>query len=174
MSRIIKRSFSRFFALIFDRIMLYSNEVGNFIVCLDSTNRDGTASMIKKHGDSIHAHLKMIAALILIAGLFCSCTTHSPENKGWDQVSDILSRIVPPVFPDQDVIITHFGAEGDGETDCTESFQQAIQACHDADGGRVLVPAGIYSTGAFVGICAQDISGASLAADFDYFEYAEA
>ncbi|MBN2736859.1 MAG: glycoside hydrolase family 43 protein [Spirochaetales bacterium] len=30
-----------------------------------------------------------------------------------------------------------------------------------------------YFTGAFIGLCAQDLSGTALAADFDYFEYIE-
>ena len=32
---------------------------------------------------------------------------------------------------------------------------------------------GASFTGAFVGICCQDISGANLPADFDYFHYRE-
>jgi xylan 1,4-beta-xylosidase len=32
---------------------------------------------------------------------------------------------------------------------------------------------GIGFTGAFVGMCAQDLTGRRLAADFDYFDYAE-
>jgi xylan 1,4-beta-xylosidase len=28
-------------------------------------------------------------------------------------------------------------------------------------------------TGAFVGVCCQDLSGAAMPADFDYFEYVE-
>jgi polygalacturonase/lysophospholipase L1-like esterase len=66
----------------------------------------------------------------------------------WAQVPGILQRIKPPVFPKRDFDITRYGAKGDGQTDCTESFRQAIAACNKAGGGRVVVPAGSYLTGA--------------------------
>ena len=60
----------------------------------------------------------------------------------------ILSRIKPPVFPRRDFPVTRFGAVADSKTDCTEAFRQAIAACHKAGGGRVVVPSGIFMTGA--------------------------
>ncbi|WP_419998997.1 glycoside hydrolase family 28 protein [Streptomyces boninensis] len=48
-----------------------------------------------------------------------------------------------PHFP-----ILGYGAIGDGGTDCTGAFRAAIEACHAAGGGRVLVPAGRWATGA--------------------------
>ena len=42
---------------------------------------------------------------------------------------------------------TH-GAVGDGEKDCTAAFRSAIAACAAAGGGRVVVPAGRFLTGA--------------------------
>ena len=74
-------------------------------------------------------------------------TIDNPES-GWPIVPDILSRINPPVFPDRDFIITDFGAVGDGETLCTEAFRQAVSACSDSGGGRVIIPEGEFLTGA--------------------------
>ncbi len=66
----------------------------------------------------------------------------------WDAVPQILRRIQPPVFPDKNFLITQFGALGNNKTDCTEAFQKAIADCHRAGGGRVVVPAGEFLTGA--------------------------
>ena len=66
----------------------------------------------------------------------------------WAQVPEILTRIKPPVFLKRDFNVTSFGAIGNGKADCTNAFRQAIEICNKAGGGRVLVPAGEYSTGA--------------------------
>jgi polygalacturonase len=66
----------------------------------------------------------------------------------WAQVPRILARIKAPVFPKRDFVITRYGAVGDGEQDCTEAFRKAITACSRAGGGRVVVPAGVFHTGA--------------------------
>ena len=67
--------------------------------------------------------------------------------KAWATVPDILKRIVPPQFPTREFDVTKYGAQGDGTNDCTEAFAKAIRACHDAGGGRVIVPAGNYLSG---------------------------
>jgi polygalacturonase len=70
------------------------------------------------------------------------------SSDGWDEVPKILARIKPPTFPNRDFDITKFGAVGDNKADCTEAFRKAIAACSGAGGGRVVVPAGEFSTGA--------------------------
>jgi polygalacturonase len=72
----------------------------------------------------------------------------APVVDPWPQVEAILARIVPPTFPDRDFDVTRFGARGDGLTDCSAAFGEAIAACHSAGGGRVVVPAGRFLTGA--------------------------
>ena len=66
----------------------------------------------------------------------------------WSQASQILARIKAPVFPARDFPITKFGAAANGKADCTEAFAKAIEACNKAGGGRVVVPAGEFLTGA--------------------------
>lgn len=73
---------------------------------------------------------------------------HTLADDPWAQVPLILKRIKPPVFPKRDFAITRYGAVGDGQTDCTEAFRKAIAACNKAGGGRVVVPAGTFLTGA--------------------------
>ena len=58
----------------------------------------------------------------------------------------ILERIKAPVFAAKDFPITDFGAVAEG--DCTAAIEKAVAACHSAGGGRVLVPAGVWLTGA--------------------------
>ncbi|HKC65707.1 MAG TPA: glycoside hydrolase family 28 protein [Pyrinomonadaceae bacterium] len=67
---------------------------------------------------------------------------------GWETVPQILARIKPPVFPARDFKITDYGADASGKTDSTEAIRKAIEACHSAGGGRVVVPAGVFLTGA--------------------------
>lgn len=68
--------------------------------------------------------------------------------QAWARVPEILARIRPPTFPAQDFVITGYGAKGDGETDCTDAFRRAIDACNKAGGGRVVIPAGTFLSGA--------------------------
>ena len=68
--------------------------------------------------------------------------------QSWDSVSVILKRIVPPNFPDKNFSIISFGAVSNGTTDCTVSIIKAIDSCNKAGGGKVVVPAGTFLTGA--------------------------
>jgi polygalacturonase len=60
--------------------------------------------------------------------------------------STILSRIQAPVFPARDFVITDHGAVNGA--DCSEAIAKTISVCHEAGGGRVLVPKGEWITGA--------------------------
>lgn len=62
------------------------------------------------------------------------------EAAAWGMVPAILARIVPPTFPDRDCRITDFGAR-EGE-DARPAILAALDACADAGGGRVVIPAG--------------------------------
>ena len=92
--------------------------------------------------------LFLFPLLILCLSSFSCEKTESAINNGWGKVPQILNQIKPPQFPEKDFIITDFGAIGDGKTDCSEAFREAISACHDAGGGRVIIPSGVFFTGA--------------------------
>ena len=71
------------------------------------------------------------------------------DGDPWETVMPgILARIKPPVFPKRDFVITKFGAKPNGTTDCTTAIKKAIDACSKAGGGRVVVPRGVFLTGA--------------------------
>ncbi|TDW81850.1 MULTISPECIES: glycoside hydrolase family 28 protein [Kribbella] len=69
-------------------------------------------------------------------------------GPGWGHVGHILSTVRPPRFRARDFSITTFGAVPDGTTLATGAIAKAIDACHQAGGGRVVVPAGTFLTGA--------------------------
>ncbi len=56
---------------------------------------------------------------------------------------------VPPTFPDRIFDIRDYGAidNADGETSSWQAIKNAIKACNEAGGGRVLFPAGTWHTG---------------------------
>lgn len=66
----------------------------------------------------------------------------------WARVPEILSHIVAPTFPDRDCVITEYGAVADDSQDDTPAIRMAIAACHEAGGGRVRVPPGVFLSGA--------------------------
>jgi polygalacturonase len=66
----------------------------------------------------------------------------------WRTVDAVLRRIHSPTFPRRTFDIRRFGARSDGGADSTDSIRRAISACAAAGGGRVVVPAGRFVTGA--------------------------
>jgi polygalacturonase len=60
----------------------------------------------------------------------------------------ILARIKAPKFPKNDFNILKYGAKPGGTVDCRKAINNAIDACTNAGGGRVVVPAGEFLTGA--------------------------
>ena len=86
----------------------------------------------------------IIIAAVGLVSIFNLCAGQ-PE---WSQVPGILARIVPPKFPARDFVITKFGAVAGGKTDCSAAIKQAMAACVKAGGGRVVIPAGEFLTGA--------------------------
>src|SRR5262245_56202476 len=72
-----------------------------------------------------------------------------PESADpWARADHIAARVRGPRFPRRRFDIRHYGAVGDGVTDCTAAIRTAIKACHRAGGGHVDVPEGRYLTGA--------------------------
>lgn len=67
---------------------------------------------------------------------------------GWDSLPAVLARIVAPTFPDRDFPITDFGAKAGEQGGATAGISAAIKAANAAGGGRVVVPAGEWHTGA--------------------------
>jgi polygalacturonase len=91
----------------------------------------------------------LVCCWVLSAGFSCATGTAKTSPKvTWDYLDVILAKIAPPVFPDKSFDITNFGAVGDGQTKATAAIRAAIEACHAAGGGMVVVPEGQFLTGA--------------------------
>lgn len=89
--------------------------------------------------------LLRVAAAVVVWAAAClqvDPATATDAGAGWDAMSAILAEIKPPQFPDRQISIADHGAVGDGRTDCKPALDAAIATCHDAGGGRVVVPAG--------------------------------
>jgi polygalacturonase len=71
-----------------------------------------------------------------------------PPEDPWRLAAQIVARVKPPIFPRRDFPVTRFGARGDGRTHDGSAIAAAIAACAAAGGGRVVIPAGVFMTGA--------------------------
>lgn len=69
------------------------------------------------------------------------------STNGWADVDAILEQIHEPVFPDREFRLGDKVKLGDG-MDISTVLRQLIKACHEAGGGRVVIPEGTYVTGA--------------------------
>ena len=70
------------------------------------------------------------------------------SDEAWARAADIAKKVKAPTFPNRIFDITKFGARADGTTLNTAAIAKAIAECAKAGGGRVLVPAGTFLTGA--------------------------
>jgi len=64
------------------------------------------------------------------------------------EMAAVLARIKAPTFANKVFDITKYGAKQGRTNDSTEAIRKAIEACAAAGGGRVVVPAGDFETGA--------------------------
>ena len=89
--------------------------------------------------------------LTVLSLLLCTVScTQKPDvmTEAFAQAEAIVNAIKQPVFPDSTFLITDFGAvEGDSTALYHESINNAILACHNAGGGKVVVPQGTFYTG---------------------------
>lgn len=74
-------------------------------------------------------------------------TTQQEVNKAYQETHTEMPHIVVPDFPKNNCSIIDFGAKPDGSTLNTDAIQQAINTIHEAGGGTVIIPEGIWKTG---------------------------
>lgn len=124
----------------------------------------------------IENDLKGIPSFIL-AGIemdqLLSTTKEAPlAVRGWESLPAVLAKIKAPQFAARDFPITDFGAKAG--TDASAAITAAIEACNKAGGGRVVVPAGEWLTGAIhlkSNVNLHVTKGATLRWIFDLAKY---
>lgn len=82
--------------------------------------------------------------------LLCLLFPAALMADGWDtQYKQIEQSIRQPKFADRDFLITKYGASPEASAASNQkAINKAIAECSKAGGGRVVVPAGTYNTGA--------------------------
>jgi unsaturated rhamnogalacturonyl hydrolase len=118
----------------------------------------------------MHNSILTLLAAIGVACSSLSCASVAPGQKV--TMESTLARIKAPTFPDRAFAITDYGAKPGA--DCTDAIQAAIAACNKAGGGRVVVPAGEWLTGAIQlqsHVNLHVVEGATLRWTFDLARY---
>ncbi len=82
------------------------------------------------------------SALVRAGGLAAS---DSVAGGDWRRAQSIRDSIAQTSFPARDFVITEYGAKPGA--DASDALAKAIAACHEAGGGRVVVPAGVFPCG---------------------------
>ena len=101
-----------------------------------------------RHKKKSKIKVVLLFVLTLCFLLTANCVSNETKALGLGNLPFELPEIKEPQFPNRTFCITEFGAVGDGHTMNTKAFADAIQACAQAGGGRVTVPAGLWLTGA--------------------------
>lgn len=74
--------------------------------------------------------------------------TAAPDGRVVVEAPFPMPAITLPSFQQRDFPITSFGARPAAEGKSTDAIRSAIEACHKSGGGRVVIPAGDWLTGA--------------------------
>ena len=95
--------------------------------------------------------LKSIVLFSVVTTLILSCgkqVSTVSETNPWKKMDLIIKSIPETKFLNKEYNINDFGAVADGKTMNTAAFENAIKACSENGGGKVIVPNGRYLTGA--------------------------
>src|SRR5690606_17170490 len=93
--------------------------------------------------------MKQIIFSLMIFGLLLGCKNEPKKEvtQEIDAADLIIESIIVPEFPDVNFTIMDYGAVADGKTDNTQAIKDAISACVEAGGGKVIIPSGKFLTG---------------------------
>lgn len=98
--------------------------------------------------DKIKLNLMKLISFLFVVCLLQACGNTPGSEEYWKKADEVVKSITRPVFPDKQYDIRDFGAQ-EGVL-ATEAINKAIDSCHEAGGGMVVIPAGEYLTGPIV------------------------
>jgi len=89
-------------------------------------------------------NLTVILVLLCIGG---NIKAKNSYNQFYQKLQFPMSEIPVPVFKNNTVTVSDFGAIGDGKALNTQAFKNAIDALSIKGGGKLIVPPGVWFTG---------------------------
>ena len=95
----------------------------------------------------IRKKIMLMAAFVLVT---ITASAQTDYKKFCRDLPFGMPQVTAPSIPSNQVMLTAYGAVGDGETLCTEAFAKAIDSLSKKGGGRLVVPRGIWHTGPIV------------------------
>ena len=86
----------------------------------------------------------------ILTALMCLLFTQAAWSQGWENDYVVLSSSIRQLsFPDRTFEVTRYGASPNASASKNQqAINKAIDACSKAGGGKVVVPAGTWNTGA--------------------------
>ena len=85
----------------------------------------------------------LLLAMLVVVGL----QAQTKYSHYYTNLPCAVEQVQPIVIPDYTITITDFGGVGDGVTDNTEAFAQALKHIEKQGGGHLVVPDGKWLTG---------------------------
>ena len=85
-----------------------------------------------------------VLALSFAGSAYAAVDLAAVEKERVARRDSILGLISGAAVPSDSILITDFGAKGDGKKDCKKAFDRAMQAAAKRGGARIVVPEGVY------------------------------
>lgn len=88
--------------------------------------------------------LSVLLAVFCVSEAFPVTDMSEIEQRRVAARDSVLSQITGADIPSDSLLITDFGAKGDGVKDCKHAFDRAMKAAGRMGGARIIVPEGTY------------------------------
>ncbi len=96
-------------------------------------------------------HLSIILISLLLGSISTQAQTSDYKYQYlYENLPFEMPQVATPVFPDRKVMLSDYGAVGNGIDVCTDAFASAIDDLASNGGGHLIVPAGVWFTGPIV------------------------